>query len=128
MFGAVEVLGGVLVFRAVTAAYVAATEAQSQVNPRISRFQAFLTALSAGLNLVNLFYMGAGGRHMSPFLRVNDGQVSLNVQLPTLPLKSICKSTWSPRQESISPQADSPGMPWEVRTVRNAAVLARCNG
>ena len=79
MFAAVEVLGGVLVFRAVAAAYVAATEAQSQVNPRISRFQAFLTALSAGLNLVNLFYMGAGGRHMNPFLRANDGQVSLNV-------------------------------------------------
>ena len=79
MFGAMEVLGGVLVFRAVTAAYVAATEAQTQVNPRISRFQAFLTALSAGLNLVYFVYMGAGGRHMSPFLRANDGQVSLNV-------------------------------------------------
>ena len=79
MFGAVEMLGGGLVFRAVTAAYVAATEAQTQVNPRISRFQAFLTALSTGLNLVNFFYMGAGGRHMSPFLPANDGQVSLNV-------------------------------------------------
>ena len=79
MFGAVEVLGGVLVFRAVTAAYVAATEAQSQVNPRISRFQAFLTALSAGLDFVYFFYMGARGRHTSLFLRANDGQVSLNV-------------------------------------------------
>ena len=79
MFAAVEMLGGVLVFRAVTAAYVAATEAQSQVNPRISRFQAFLTALSARLNLVNFLYVGAGSRHMSPFLRANDGHVSLNV-------------------------------------------------
>ena len=79
MFAAVEVLGGVLVFRAITAAYVAATEAQSQVNPRISRFQAFLAALSAGLNLVDFVYMGTGGRHMSSFLRANDGQVSLNV-------------------------------------------------
>ena len=79
MLGAVEVLGGVLVFRAVAAAYVAATEAQTQVNPRISRFQAFLTALSAGLNLVNFFYMGAGGRHMESFPPTNNGQVSLNV-------------------------------------------------
>jgi hypothetical protein len=54
MVRAVEMLGGVFVGRIITAADVAANEAQSQVNPPTANFQAILTPLSAGRYVLNL--------------------------------------------------------------------------
>ena len=60
----VKMLCGVLVFRAVTAADVAAGEAQAQVNPVIAHLQALLAALAAGVDIVNFLEMGAGCFHV----------------------------------------------------------------
>jgi len=52
MFGAVKVLGCVLIFRGVAAAHVTAFHAQAQVDPRIAHLQALLaTVLICGAEL-----------------------------------------------------------------------------
>ena len=52
--GAAEVSGGVLVLRVVAAAYVTASHAEPQVDPRITDPQAILTTVGAGRDFANL--------------------------------------------------------------------------
>src|SRR5438093_612569 len=54
MLHAVKMLGGVLVFRRIATAHVAASEAQPQVHPCISYFEAFLAAAASRLDIAHL--------------------------------------------------------------------------
>ena len=55
-----EMLGGVFVFRGVTAAYVPALQTQAQVDPSIPHFQAFLASASVRRHLVKVIHVGTG--------------------------------------------------------------------
>src|SRR5262249_16201457 len=57
------VSGGVLVFGAVAAPDVSARETEPQVHPVVSNLQAFLTAIAAGSNLVDLRKVRASESH-----------------------------------------------------------------
>jgi hypothetical protein len=59
MLGCAKVLGGVFVFGRVTATYVAALEAQPEMNPRVAHFQTFLASRSARVNFANRIEMCA---------------------------------------------------------------------
>jgi hypothetical protein len=61
--GVVEVLGGVLVLRAVAAADVAAGEAKAEVDPAVADLEAIFAAGGAGGDGANLGEVGAGFRH-----------------------------------------------------------------
>src|SRR5262245_23564856 len=63
MFGAVEMLGGVLVLGLVTAADMAAGAADAQVKPGIALLQAFLAAQRAGRHVLDAAEMGTAVRH-----------------------------------------------------------------
>jgi hypothetical protein len=63
MLGFVEMLGGVLVLGRVAAAYVPTAEAQAQVNPSVSRLNAFLTDMLIGFLDFDLVQVGACFRH-----------------------------------------------------------------
>ena len=54
MLSRVEMGGGVLVFGAVAASNMTAGFAESEVDPAIPHFQAFLTAVCRGFDLFNL--------------------------------------------------------------------------
>ena len=62
----VKMLGGMLVFRGIAAAHVAALQAKTQVHPSVSHFQAFLAALRAGSHFSNLIQVLAIS-HVPPF-------------------------------------------------------------
>jgi hypothetical protein len=66
MLGLVKVLGGVLVFRRVAAADMAAFQTQSQVDPRVVHFEALLAAFAARIDLLNFILMGTSLGHESP--------------------------------------------------------------
>jgi hypothetical protein len=59
MLGGVKVFGGVLVLGGITAANVAAAQAQAQVDPSITHLQALFAAVCVGLYLMNLIEVGA---------------------------------------------------------------------
>jgi hypothetical protein len=54
VLGAVEMLGGVLVFGGVAAAHVAALHAQAEMNPSVTHFQALFAALGVRRDFVNV--------------------------------------------------------------------------
>ena len=54
MLGAVEVLGGVLVFGGVAAADVAALHAQAEMHPGVAHLQALFAALGLRRHFVNV--------------------------------------------------------------------------
>ena len=54
MLGAVEMLGGVLVFGRVAAADVSAFHAQAEMHPGVAHFQALFAALGVRRNFVNV--------------------------------------------------------------------------
>ena len=61
MFGLVKMFAGVFILRRVTAAHVAAFEAETEVDPGVARVQAFLTTFGrVRLDVVNVIKMGAG--------------------------------------------------------------------
>src|SRR5919198_5748417 len=76
--GGVEMLGGMLVLRRVTAADVPANEALAQVDPRLSRFQAVLAAVRARRHIPDLVQVRAGYRrhHFSPLVTLAPYQYS----------------------------------------------------
>jgi hypothetical protein len=49
-----KMLGGVFVFRGITAADVSARETQAQVNPAVAGFQAFLAPAGMRLHVMDL--------------------------------------------------------------------------
>src|ERR1700680_2835567 len=53
------VLGGVLIFRVVTATYVAAGHTEAQVDPPVTHPQAFLTAVTRRAHRLDLVEVGA---------------------------------------------------------------------
>jgi hypothetical protein len=55
-----KMLGGVFILRAVAAAYVAATQAEAQLNPGIAQLKACLTAFGAGIHIFDLIHMRTG--------------------------------------------------------------------
>jgi hypothetical protein len=55
----VEMVGGVLVFGIVTAAYVTADQAQTQMHPGIANFQAVFAAISGWDHVLDQVDMGA---------------------------------------------------------------------
>ena len=59
MFRRVEVFRGVLVFRRVAAADMAAGHAEPQVNPSVADFQTVFTAVGARRDFANLIEMSA---------------------------------------------------------------------
>jgi hypothetical protein len=63
MLGGVEMFCRVLVFGLVTAANVTARQTHTQVDPRISQLQTFLTAACVGLNGTDLVEVGAFRHH-----------------------------------------------------------------
>jgi hypothetical protein len=62
-----EMLGGVLVFRGIAAAHVAAGQAQAQVYPGVAHLQAFLAAARVRLDVVNLIGMRASVQNFHGF-------------------------------------------------------------
>jgi hypothetical protein len=65
----VEVLGGVLVLRGVTAADVAALQAEAQVHPAIPHLETLFTTVRAWRHIPNLVEMRTLlGHVISPFL------------------------------------------------------------
>jgi hypothetical protein len=55
---------GVAVLRGVATAYVAALEAEAQVDPGVAGFEAFLAAAGVGVDGLDVvFGVGAGGGH-----------------------------------------------------------------
>jgi SNF family Na+-dependent transporter len=63
MMNLVKVFCSVLVLRTVTTSNVTAREAETQMNPRISHFEAFFAAVAAGLHFFNFAEMRAFGGH-----------------------------------------------------------------
>jgi hypothetical protein len=64
MVGGVEVLGGVLIFRRITTAHMAALEAEPEVHPGIVHFKTFFAALAAGRHReISLFDVFTDARH-----------------------------------------------------------------
>jgi hypothetical protein len=61
--GGMKVLGGVLVFRRVAAADVAADKAEAEVDPAVARLEAILATVRARGDIVDLVEMGAGLVH-----------------------------------------------------------------
>lgn len=59
MLGRVKMLGRVPVGRAIAAAYMAANQANTEMDPPTTGFQALFTALGAGGDLLDLTDMGA---------------------------------------------------------------------
>lgn len=55
-----EVLGGVLVFRRVAATDMAALQAQAQVHPTVTHFQAFFASPGVRSDWFNVIHMFAG--------------------------------------------------------------------
>src|ERR1039457_4359767 len=66
MLGFVIVLGGMFVLRRVAAAHMSAFQAQPQVYPRISKFDALLTNVNFGVRNLDLVEMSARVRHLVP--------------------------------------------------------------
>jgi hypothetical protein len=64
MFHFLEVLGRMLVFRRVATAYVAAREAQAQVNPSVAHLHAFFADMFAGCLDFDLIEVCASVAHM----------------------------------------------------------------
>lgn len=62
----VKVFGGVFVFGRITATYVTATQAQSQVYPGVAHFQTFLAACSAWHDVLSTLKMSTAF-HLSHF-------------------------------------------------------------
>jgi len=59
MTGSVEVLGGMLILRVITATHVPTDHADAQIYPGIAHTQAFQAALSAGQDILNLIPVAA---------------------------------------------------------------------
>jgi hypothetical protein len=53
MFRSVKMLGGMLVLGGIAASDMAADQAHSQMDPRVSRFQTFLAAICAWLHFLD---------------------------------------------------------------------------
>lgn len=68
-----KMLGGVLVLRAVTAAYMAAFQAKPQVNPMVAGSKAIFATVSTGGNNLHLVLVGALGTHAN-LLLFNSGK------------------------------------------------------
>src|SRR2546423_6008928 len=68
--GGMEMLGGMLVLRRVTAADVPADEALAQMDPGISRFQAVLASVRARRHIMDFVQVRAGCRrhYLSPLV------------------------------------------------------------
>jgi hypothetical protein len=64
--GVMEMLGGVFVFGRVAAADMPAFHAQTQVNPSVAHFKAFLAAFGARRYFVNVTQMSTSGHTLSP--------------------------------------------------------------
>lgn len=76
MFGLVEVFRGVFVFGGITAADMAAFQAETKVNPGIAGFQAFLATLrGVGLDVMNVIEMGTGLHFSILQLFIEDGSL-----------------------------------------------------
>jgi hypothetical protein len=65
MLGAMEVLGGVLVFGGVAASDVAALHAQTKMHPGVAHFQALFAALGVWRNFVNVAQMRASAHDLA---------------------------------------------------------------
>jgi hypothetical protein len=65
---------GVLVFRAIAAAHVAAAQAEPQMDPSVSHFEAFLAAITAGLHFVDLIQVRALLGHRDRLLAIGAQQ------------------------------------------------------
>jgi len=63
MLRLMEMLGGMLVFRRIAAAHVAAGAAKAQMDPRVAHFEAFLAALGSRLDVAHLIEMCASTLH-----------------------------------------------------------------
>ena len=63
MLGFVEMLGGVLVLGRVATSYMSTAEAQAQVDPCVSRLNAFFTDMLIGFCDFDLVQVGACFRH-----------------------------------------------------------------
>jgi hypothetical protein len=59
MVASVKVPGRVFVFRIVAAAYIAADQADAQMDPAVPDFQAVSTAVRAGCDCLDLIQVGA---------------------------------------------------------------------
>src|SRR5258707_13849086 len=64
MLGAVEMLGGVLVFGGVAASDVAALHAQTKMHPGVAHFQALFAALGVWRYLVNVTQIRASAHDL----------------------------------------------------------------
>jgi hypothetical protein len=88
MVGRVEMPGGVLILRIVTAADMSAGETEAQVYPGISHFQTVLTSLGARCDVVDLIKMRTSLCHV---LFLSDACVRLGpapyflLEMPTTP-------------------------------------------
>jgi hypothetical protein len=57
---------GVLVFRAVAAAYMTTLQAQAQMHPGVARAQAVFTTVGAGRDVFDLIQMSTNFGHIKP--------------------------------------------------------------
>jgi hypothetical protein len=57
VFGCVKVLGGVLILRRITTAYVSALQAQTQVDPPVAEFHAFFANVCRAAGHADLIEM-----------------------------------------------------------------------
>jgi hypothetical protein len=64
MLGGVKMLCGVLVFRRVATADVAAAQTQSKMHPTVAHFEAFFAALGFGFDAANLIDVSAFLGHL----------------------------------------------------------------
>jgi len=64
MPGGVEMFGGVFIRRLVAAAHVPTNTANAQMDPPTPALQAFLAAVSAGFDILDLVEMGAGAHEI----------------------------------------------------------------
>lgn len=66
MLCSMEMLGCMLVFRRITAAHVAAFQAQTQVDPPISNFHAIFTDMLVGAGQLDVVEMSALSHNLPP--------------------------------------------------------------
>ena len=89
MLGAVEMLGGVLVFGGITAADVAALHAQPEMYPGVAHFQALFAALGVWRHFVNVAQMRAIAHDLpTPIPKFPAGIVNMRISQPNSDYKN----------------------------------------
>jgi hypothetical protein len=81
----VEVLSGVLILRRIAASHVAASHAQSKMNPRIAHLQALFAPVSVRADITNRIEMSTFGHGVTLLVLKSDRKFRISTHNQTIP-------------------------------------------